>query len=164
MPASFDLAVLLDYVEEETKNWVRFFVQHPAALDVKLDIAHVENTRGLLHHIFAVEHRYAQRLFEEPNTPFEDIPSAPNETLFRIGEQARIRLRQFIESADDSKLARNVTFKTVSFGELTVTFRKCLTHALIHSIRHWAQLATELRRAGYKQHWQHDFVFTKAME
>lgn len=164
MPAELDLAILLAYVEEETSNWTRFFQQHPGALDVKLDIAHVENVRGLLHHIFAVEHRYAQRLYEEPNTPFEQIPSEPDETLFGIGEQARVRLRKFIADADENKLAQNVTFQTVSYGVLTVSFRKCLTHALLHSIRHWAQLATELRRAGYKQDWQHDFVFTKAMQ
>jgi uncharacterized damage-inducible protein DinB len=164
MAASLDLAVLLDYVEEETRKWTRLFQQHPAALDVKLDIAHVENVRGLLHHIFAVEHRYAQRLYEEPNTAFDQIPSEPNETLFGIGDQARIRIRKFIAEADEKKLAQNVTFQTVSYGVLTVTFRKCLTHALIHSVRHWAQLATELRRAGYKQDWQHDFLFTKAME
>lgn len=164
MPATLDLAILLEYVEEETRKWARLFQQQPAALDVKLDIAHVENVRGLLHHIFAVEHRYAQRLNEEPNTPFEQIPSEPTETLFGIGDAARIRLREFISHADESKLAQNVSFQTVSYGVLTVSFRKCLMHALLHSIRHWAQLATELRRAGYKQDWQHDFVFTKAME
>jgi hypothetical protein len=49
-------------------------------------------------------------------------------------------------------------------AEITTTFRKCLTHAIIHSVRHWARLATELRKCGYGQDWQHDFLFTKAME
>lgn len=164
MPANLDLSILLGYLEEETRNWARFFQQKPAALDVKLDIAHVENVRGLLHHIFAVEYRYAQRLNEEANTPFDKIPSEPVETLFGFGDEARIRLRKFIDDSDERKLTQNVTFKTVSYGEMTVSFRKCLVQALIHSIRHWAQLATELRRAGYKQDWQHDFLFTKAIE
>jgi hypothetical protein len=37
-------------------------------------------------------------------------------------------------------------------------------HALFHSMRHWAQLATTLRQNGLKQDWQHDFIFTKVME
>jgi uncharacterized damage-inducible protein DinB len=42
--------------------------------------------------------------------------------------------------------------------------RKCFTHAFLHGTRHWAQLATALRLAGYKQDWQHDFIFSPAMQ
>jgi hypothetical protein len=27
-------------------------------------------------------------------------------------------------------------------------------------VRHWAQLSTYLRQKGYKQDWQHDFIFS----
>jgi uncharacterized damage-inducible protein DinB len=164
MPATLDLEVLLDYVEEETANWERLFRQNPEALEVKMDVAQVTNARGLLHHIFAVEFRYAERLNEQPNTPFEAIPQEPTEALFQVGRDARTRFHAFIAAADENKLAQKVTFKTVSYGERTVTFRKCLAHAVLHSIRHWAQMATTLRQAGYKQDWQHDFLFTSVME
>lgn len=164
MPASLDLDILLAYLDEETANYERLFQQHPEALNVATDVAHVKNAKGLLHHIFAVELRYSERLREQPNTPFEQIPQDSAEQLFQLGREARRRLRQFIAEADDRKLAQSVTFKTVSYGERTVTFRKCLVHALIHSIRHWAQMATALRQAGYPQDWQHDFLFTGAIK
>ena len=34
---------------------------------------------------------------------------------------------------------------------------------MLHGIRHWAQIATALRKAGYKQDWPHDFIFTEAV-
>ncbi|HMC32582.1 MAG TPA: hypothetical protein VKL99_17220 [Candidatus Angelobacter sp.] len=36
--------------------------------------------------------------------------------------------------------------------------QKDFFHALLHSVRHWAQLSTHLRQKGYKQDWQHDFM------
>ncbi len=38
-----------------------------------------------------------------------------------------------------------------------------LTHAVVHAIRHWAQLATLLRQQGYKTDWQHDVLFSDAI-
>jgi hypothetical protein len=38
--------------------------------------------------------------------------------------------------------------------------RKIFIHALVHGVRHWAQLSTYLRQKGYKQDWQHDFIFS----
>jgi uncharacterized damage-inducible protein DinB len=38
-----------------------------------------------------------------------------------------------------------------------------LFHALLHGVRHWAQLSTYLRQKGYKQDWQHDFIFSGVM-
>jgi hypothetical protein len=37
-------------------------------------------------------------------------------------------------------------------------------HALLHSMRHWAQLATALREAGLPTNWGKDFLMNEAME
>jgi uncharacterized damage-inducible protein DinB len=34
----------------------------------------------------------------------------------------------------------------------------------MHGIRHWAQLATLLRQAGYKTDWSHDLLMSDALE
>src|SRR5438874_2703066 len=44
------------------------------------------------------------------------------------------------------------------------TRRKCFIHVVVHSTRHWAQLATALRAAGHAQDWQHDLIFTTAID
>jgi uncharacterized damage-inducible protein DinB len=53
-----------------------------------------------------------------------------------------------------------LTFPTRTAGTLTASRRKIFIHALLHGVRHWAQLAACLRQQGYKQDWQHDFIFT----
>lgn len=164
MPATLDLGALLEYLDEEARNYERLFREHPDALKVKTDIGRVLDAQGLLHHIFAVEYRYAQRLNEEPITEWEQIPQEPTDELFQIGRLARAGIHRFIAGADEQKLSRTLTFQVGRLGEFTMTFRKCLAHALVHSTRHWAQMATTLRQAGYPQDWQHDFLFTSAME
>jgi uncharacterized damage-inducible protein DinB len=42
--------------------------------------------------------------------------------------------------------------------ERTVGRKKIFIHALLHGVRHWAQLSTHLRQNGYKQDWMHDFL------
>jgi len=37
-------------------------------------------------------------------------------------------------------------------------------HALLHSVRHWAQLATALREAGHPTNWGKDFLYSEIME
>ncbi len=157
------LSTLLAYNEEEARRWYDFFRQHPDALDVPIDVAKKANARGLVNHIFAVEYRYSQRLVGEPDRPFDDFPESPLDELFNIGTEARRRLHDYLER-NSGKLDTKITFQTVSYGTLTATARKMFVHAIVHGVRHWAQLATALRQEGYAQPWQHDFIFTSAME
>jgi uncharacterized damage-inducible protein DinB len=36
-------------------------------------------------------------------------------------------------------------------------------HAMLHGVRHWAQLATALREKGHGTDWGHDFLFSDVM-
>jgi uncharacterized damage-inducible protein DinB len=69
-------------------------------------------------------------------------------------------LRSFAIAANDSDWGGILMFSTRSAGDLTASRRKIFIHALLHSVRHWAQLATYLRQKGYKQDWHHDFIFS----
>jgi len=46
---------------------------------------------------------------------------------------------------------------------LRATRRKILAHALLHSIRHWAQLATLVRAAGYQPGIAGDLLASSAL-
>jgi uncharacterized damage-inducible protein DinB len=157
------LSALLAYNEEDTQRWHQFFREHPEALDVPIDVAKKHSARGLVNHIFAVEYRYSQRLVGEPDRPFEDFPEGAADELFAVGAEARQRLGDYL-AKHSGDLDRKITFKTVSYGTLTTTSRKMFIHAILHGVRHWAQLATALRQEGYGQPWEHDFIFTGAME
>src|SRR5271169_4808173 len=128
-------AELLTANEGGTQKWRKWFDEQPAAvLNLPLSIALAKNVREFLVHIFAVELRYAERLKGLPITAYESLPTGSVADLFGIGDRAR------------------------------ASKRKIVVHALLHSVRHWAQLATALREAGYPTNWGKDFLYSEVME
>jgi uncharacterized damage-inducible protein DinB len=166
---------LLDYSAEESNHWRDFFTQHPDALDLPCDIAQTKTVRELVLHIVVVQMRYAERLLNMPVTEFESLlaqltGAKPGEEksgkaqiadkIFALGRKSLEDLRSFAIAANDSDWDGTLTFPTRSAGSLTASRRKIFIHALLHGVRHWAQLSTYLRQKGYKQDWQHDFIFS----
>jgi len=148
---------LLQYVNGETSHWQDFFLSNPKALDVPVSIAGTTSVREMLLHIFAVEFRYAERLNDVAEvSPYESHPRETVEELFAIGDRARQMLADYLTRAND--LDRVLTFPTLTAGTLSASKRKIVAHMLLHGIRHWAQLATALREAGFS-HGRHGFIF-----
>ena len=172
MPPSLDAAVLLAYHEEETARWKEWFLAHPEALAAKCDIARVDTLGGLLYHIFWVEQMYACRLHDQPIPELNPPADAKVEDLFALGEGAYPMIRDFIASATPETLAEVIIWQSRFAGELSFSKGKILLHAIIHGIRHWAQVPPILRAAGFDTNipkadgkpWMHDFLFTGAME
>jgi uncharacterized damage-inducible protein DinB len=166
---------LLDYSAEESNHWRDFFAQHPDALDEPCDIAGTKTVREVVLHIVAVQMRYAERLLNMPITEYETLTAQLTgakpgeekpgkeqiaEKIFALGRKSLEDLRSFAIAANDPDWDGTLTFPTRSAGELTASRRKIFIHALLHGVRHWAQLSTYLRQKGYKQDWQHDFIFS----
>ena len=133
-------------------------------LDVPVRVAQTKNVREFLLHIFAVELRYAQRLNREEVSSYESLPQTSVADLFAIGERARAGLRAYLASATDEKLMSAQEFQTRTAGTLRASERKMVAHTMLHSVRHWAQLATALREAGYETKWAKDFLMSDVME
>jgi uncharacterized damage-inducible protein DinB len=151
---------LLDYSAEESNHWRDFFKQHPDAMDLPCDIAQTKTVRELVLHIVVVQMRYAERLLNMPITDYAKLEGKSGEELFALGRKSLEDLRSFAIAANDADWDGMLTFPTRSAGELTASRRKIFIHALVHGVRHWAQLSTYLRQKGYKQDWQHDFIFS----
>jgi uncharacterized damage-inducible protein DinB len=147
----------------ETRHWHQWFMQHPQALDAPTDIAQTEKVRDLVLHIIAVDLRYAERLSGKEVTPYENMPTDIN-ALFALADDSFEQLRKYAQQASQEDLRNVVEFPTRSAGTLKATKRKMLIHTLMHSVRHWAQLATALRKAGYKTDWPHDLLFSEVFE
>jgi len=163
--AQISFAELLDWNESETKKWRTWFEAQPAAvLAVPVRIAQTKNVREFLLHIFAVELRYAERLNGQPVTGYEELPTGSVADLFGIGERARAGLRSYLANATDEQLKVVQEFQTRTAGTLRASERKMFVHTMLHSVRHWAQLATALREAGYETSWGKDFLFSEVME
>ena len=135
-----------------------------SVLDVPLSIALAKNVREFLLHIFAVELRYAERLQGVPVTAYETLPTGNIADLFGIGDKARAMYREYMARAGDKDLATVIEFPTRTAGMLRSSKRKIFLHAMLHGVRHWAQLATALREAGYPTNWAKDFLYSEVME
>lgn len=155
---------LLDYCADETQRWGGWFKENPAALDLPSDIAGTKSVREVVLHIVAVQMRYAERLLNLPITEYESLAGKSADELFALGHKSFEDLRSFAVAANDPDWDGQLTFPTRSGGTLTASRRKIFIHALLHGVRHWAQLSTYLRQQGYKQDWQHDFIFSNVLK
>ena len=156
---------LLAYVAGETDRWQAWLRgQDAALLDLPFGEGSRATVRDMLVHIFAVERRYADRLLGDPVTPYEGLPRDTVDGIFSIHHKARERLARFIDGARPEDWERHLTFETITAGTLSASARKIVAHALVHGVRHWAQLATALRQAGHPTDWMHDILMSDALE
>ena len=162
-PAGITLQELLADNEAGTRKWEAWFAANPAALDLPCAIYNSGTVRGLMKHIFAVELRHSQRLRGEEVIAYEAIPVGLLDDLIAVHSQAMGNLRAVLAKADAAAMQEVITLQTVSAGTLHASRRKLFAHILLHSMRHWAQLSTLLREAGYKTEWAKDFLFSEAL-
>jgi uncharacterized damage-inducible protein DinB len=120
--------------------------------------------RDLLLHVFAVELKYAERLSGGTLTQPHQLSVRTLDEIFSVATTAQEKMKAYLKTASEADLDGKITFPTLSAGEQTASRRKVIGHALFHSLRHWAQLTTEMRRRGYKADWHHDFLFTDALQ
>jgi uncharacterized damage-inducible protein DinB len=157
------LQALLAWNRAECVRWGTWFAAHPEALALGLGAGAGGTVRQAIHHVFAVDLRYAQRLMGLPVAAFETIEADGCAELFALGVRAQDLLSAWLARATPAELAQDHTFMTLSAGERRASARKILLHATTHHVRHWAQLATILRQHGSRGDWAHDFLLSDAM-
>jgi uncharacterized damage-inducible protein DinB len=54
-------------------------------------------------------------------------------------------------------------FQTLTAGTQKASARKVILHAMLHGLRHWAQLATIVREHGHATDWFHDILMSDAL-
>lgn len=150
---------LMDWVEETSRGWKRLISAHPEILSFPCDIRETKNAAQLLQHIVAAELRYAERLNELPQTPYESIPYDSAEVIYTTHDRAMALLRPLLDR-DHSFWEEVLEIKTRSAGNLRASRRTVLVHLLTHSIRHYAQLATLARHHGVAPDWSMDFIMS----
>jgi uncharacterized damage-inducible protein DinB len=145
-----------------TTKWKKFFAANPAAAEVPTDIAGSGTIGGLVSHIYMAAVRNSERLMGEPINDFKattrDLAGA-----WELERTAAVNLRRFLATADNALLDETLTFTTKAAGDITVTRRKQCLHIFVHTIRHWAQIGTLVRQAGYPVGWAQDILFSSAI-
>ncbi len=169
---SITFAELLAYSDAECVRWEAWFVQNPSALTVPFgqEDRGMGTAHAMLAHIFFCEHYYADMLqdkdpdMEDLSRLYHDVMGKPVEDLFRFGFAARQRLANFIATAIEEQLNVSISIPYPPDHPTMGSKRKFLAHVLMHSTRHWAQLATVLRQHGHRTDWGHDVMFCSAIE
>jgi uncharacterized damage-inducible protein DinB len=156
----FGMEDLLAYLDRDRSQWHAWFRQQgPATLAVDLganNTGRIRTVGELVRHIFSAEQRYVQRSLQVPLMDTSAIPADDVEALFAFGLASRRALRELLATFPDTEWDAP---REMSFGghTRTVTSRKMIVQAVTHELRHWAQVATFLRQAGY-QPGVHDFI------
>lgn len=149
---------LMAWVERTTAGWRDLIKQHPEALAIPCDVRETTSVAGLLQHIVAVELRFAQRISGIPETEYDQIPSGSAEEIYATHDQAMALVRELL-SNPELQWEESIQFSTRSTGALRATRRVLLVHLFMHSIRHYAQLATLARQHQLKLGWPMDYIF-----
>ena len=150
--------MLLEFTSREQHRWQEWFYAHPQAWEIPFASGRMATIGNLVLHIFVVEQRYAERLQDLEVTAWEAFNQTSIDEVFTLGDQARARLVEFLTSAGEQELDRELTFQTLTAGVVTATKHKIASNVFLHGIRHWGQVATILRQNGYSDQWGHDML------
>ena len=148
---------LMKWVERTSTGWRDLIDQHPEILTMPCDIMGVSTAGGLLQHIVAVELRYAERLSGMAASDYTQVPYDSAAALYATHERAFALLRALLASNVDWE--EPIEFMTRSRGLVRSKRHTILFHGLLHSIRHYAQLATLVRQHGVAPGWPMDYLF-----
>jgi len=166
MSLSLGIEELLGYTDGERTKWDDWFrAQGPAALQAAVQReGRFPTVWSLVDHIFLVEKRHTQRLKQEsPLTEQTGVTEPDAQALFAYGRAERSELAAVARAMTPADGARVIEFQFRD-QHYRFTARKLLFHILVHEIRHWAQIATAVRNAGFEPPGFHDLLFTAAME
>ena len=148
---------LMAWVEHTSAGWRALLTEHPEALSFPCDIRESRSVGDLIHHVVAVELRYAERLCKMKESSYDDIPKGNANVLYATHDRAMSMLRSLV-SDESTDWEGVLEFSTRSAGSYRTTRRTVFVHLLMHAIRHYAQLATTVRQGGVPANWSMDYL------
>lgn len=165
MSLAITIEELLAWNNEASAWWKAHLEADPALLELSCGIGGAPTVQAFVQHIWGVELRWAQRVAGLPTMARESIPAGPLDALYDLHLQAASIFRiQLADSSQDWKQTIMLDTPSLPPQARTPTRRKAFAHALFHSQRHWAQLATLVRAAGFPSGFLGDLLFSSALE
>jgi uncharacterized damage-inducible protein DinB len=147
---------VLAWNEKTAQGWRQLLTSHPELLTQPCDIAGTKTVAELLQHIVAVQLRYAERLGDLPISDYDAIPFDSAESIYATHDRTIAIFQQLL--ASDINWGEPLEFTTRSRGPLRSDRKTILFHALLHGIRHYAQLASLVRQCGVQPGWPMDYL------
>lgn len=150
MSVGISLEELLAWNDEAAGCWYEHLDINRSLLESPCDIGGAENVQEFVRHIWLVELRWSQRLAGLPVTSKEAAPRGPLDALFSLHRQAVEVFRDLLAAPDQFwSETFAIEIPKIPANLRTPTRRKVAAHMLLHSQRHYAQLATLVRHAGH---------------
>ena len=161
MPLTIPIEKLITCNDETAQKFHDFVQANLTIFSLSSDIRSSETIAGTLQHIVYLELRFANLIAGLGKTPLEDIPKHSIEALHATHTHAIALVRQLL-SDPAFDWSQDLTFDIPNLGRLEASRETFLVHLTMHSIRHYAQLATIVRQAGFEPNWPMDYLFTQA--
>jgi uncharacterized damage-inducible protein DinB len=152
---------LIAWNDATAHRWHAFFSANPNALALPCDIHDANAVAHFLQHIVAAQLRHAQRLAGQPISDYAAIPGATPEEFLASHDRA-IALFHAVLADPAIDWAGQMEFTTLTAGRRRSARRTLLFHAMLHGIRHYAQLATLVRQAGFSPNIPGDYLLMDA--
>ncbi|MGA2650645.1 MAG: damage-inducible protein DinB [Terracidiphilus sp.] len=165
MTVGTTLEELLAWNRESAHFWNGHFVANPALLELPCGIGGTANVQELLRHVWGVELIWALRTAGLPEVDRNGLPAGPLDALFALHLKADAMFNGLVNEASwnwEETLTLDRPFLAPELR--TFSRRKAFVHAMLHSQRHWAQLATLLRVAGFPAGFKGDFLLSQVMK
>jgi uncharacterized damage-inducible protein DinB len=165
MTAAITLDELLGWSREAAEFWNHQFEANPALLELPCSIDGSGVVQELVRHIWMADLRWAQCISGRPMTPRPDLPKGPLAALFAMHEQGAKIFQSLLDDPEwnwDETIT--LPYDWIPDDLRNASRRKLAAHALLHSQRHWAQLASLVRTAGFPSGFWGDLIFTRALE
>jgi uncharacterized damage-inducible protein DinB len=163
MTHGISLEELLDWNEEVSAFWKAHFETSPALLQLPCGIGGTANVQEFVRHIWGAELVWSQIIAGLPVTDYDVWPNGPLDALFDLHVAAVKNFQMVLHNANTNWDEQSVHYPWRVPERPKPTPRKALAHVLLHSQRHWAQLATLLRSAGTPAAFLGDLLFSSAL-
>lgn len=164
MTPAITLDELLVWNDEASKFWKAHLDANPALLELPCDIGGAGDVQGFVRHIWGVELRWGQRIAGIPQLAKEDTPAGPLAALFDLHIKAVGVFRALLDDPGvEWEEKMTLDFPWLPQDARSFSRRKIAAHALFHSQRHWAQLATLVRTAGFPSGFKGDMLISSAL-
>lgn len=160
---TLSLDELLTWTAEERAKWLPWFKANPAALKAAVQPGgRFPTVVSLIDHTFLVETRHTLRLQRQELPTQTGIADDDIDGLWAYGDRSREAVHRYLPTLtdEDAKTPREVV---VQSGSFPMTPRKLLFHMGLHEVRHWAQISSAVRMAGFAPPGDHDLFYSKAL-
>ncbi len=162
MAPGISFSELLAWIGAETGRYERWFATQPAAVwAVPVGSGRIATITELLHHVFSVDLRLAQRVHGQQLATDAELAATAPAALFALARRAQAHLQLALSSGID--LTEVIAWQTQAGHQIRASKRKVMAHSLSHHLRHMAQAATLLRLHGYPTDWPHDLLLSEAL-